>query len=208
MISRRKRFISGEPAHDHHHRSKITNRYMGHVQIALGSIFGSFGLVAAGIHNELDSPVHDLRGRAEYTDDARQKLRLRLAAGTLMIVGASGVYLLEKLVPINQIGVVTPLVFGAETAVNGYNTYSHASSNLGTHDTQNGLRHNVVDTVASFVAFTLSFASLARGYEGTVPEAIIGFGHVGAMVALGSISIAGATKEFITTKDRKSGTAV
>lgn len=169
---------------------------MGHVQIALGGIFGSFSLVAAGIHNELDGPVHGLRGKAAHESDSRKRLGYRVRAGCLMIAGATSVFLLEKLVPVDASTVIVPITFGAETVVNGYNTVNHVRSHSKTQDTRFGLGHNGLDTVASFTALAFTSHAVASGSGSGFAERVVGYGHVVGMTGLGALSIFGALRSY------------
>lgn len=169
---------------------------MGHVQIALGGIFGSFSLVAAGIHNELDGPVHGLRGKAAHESNLKEKLRYRIRAGCLMIAGATGIFLLEKVVPVDASTVIVPITFGAETVVNGYNTVNHIRSHSKTQDTRFGLGHNGLDTLASFMALAFTSHAVASGSTSEFAEKVVGYGHVVGMTGLGALSIFGALRSY------------
>jgi len=184
--------LPSHTGHDHHHHSEVSNRYMGHIQLLLGALFQSYSLIAAGVHNELDGPVHGLRGKAEHEIDPNKKLRFRIKAGCVMIAGATGVYLLEKLVPIDTTRLVTPIVFGGETIVNARNSVEHYRSRSKSQDTRLGLGHNLFDTAGSFTAFSLATAAFSTGSNNSYAEALIGYGHIGAMTALGVVSIIGA----------------
>jgi hypothetical protein len=175
---------------DHHRRSSLRNLAVGVPQVALGLAIGSPEVLFAGSHNVVDSPVHNLRHKAEHAETQAKKRAFRIKAALLMAgAGALG-FIVDRVVPMHSTGSYLALgIFGTETVVNVAGAIDASRSESDSADTHSGFLHNAGDALLSGATTALLAApKLGANISPELASSIASWGHLGV---IGAISVYG-----------------